>query len=185
MYPTLPNIQGDPKCCLHSSGFLAFGTWLQGFCSHSATGALMSLGADVGSDKVCSSSTPKVVGSGWESSSNSETEPCTQCRNWKFCHKVGHGGASEQSRGDLNLHFLEWPARSSSTGCKKDFYISLWENNLSSQLIYCLGKHFFNDFMVSFPSFRYCTVQHDVHFVNDGPILRKINNKERYALGSG
>lgn len=174
MYPTLPNIQGDPKCCLHSSGFLAFGTWLQGFCSHSATGALMSLGADVGSDKVCSSSTPKVVGSGWESSNSLIN----------LAHNVEIGSFATKLD-TMEVTSLEWPARSSSTGCKKDFYINLWENNLSSQLIYCLGKHFFNDFMVSFASFRYCTVQHGVHFVNDGPILSKINNKERYALGSG
>lgn len=70
--------------------------------------ALMSLGADVGSDKVCSSSTPKVVGSGWESSSNSETEPCTQCRNWKFCHKVGHdGGDFSRMASKKQLHWLQ------------------------------------------------------------------------------
>lgn len=154
--------------------FLPFGTWLQGFCSHSATGALMSLGADVGSDKVCSSSTPKVVGSGWESSNSLIN----------LAHNVEIGSFATKLD-TMEVTSLEWPARSSSTGCKKDFYINLWENNLSSQLIYCLGKHFFNDFMVSFASFRYCTVQHGVHFVNDGPILRKINNKERYALGSG
>ena len=41
---------------------------------------------------------------------------------------------------------------------------------MSSHLIYYLIKHFPNEFMVSLSSFKSSSIQHDVHFVNDGPI---------------
>ena len=39
--------------------------------------------------------------------------------------------------------------------------------------------------MVSVASFKSSSIQHDVHFVNYGPIYFKIDNKAGYALGRG
>ena len=38
-------------------------------------------------------------------------------------------------------------------------------------------------FMLSITSFKLSLIQHDVHFVNEGPIYFKIDNKAAYALG--
>ena len=37
--------------------------------------------------------------------------------------------------------------------------------------------------MVSITSFKSCSMQHDVYFVNYGPVYFKIDNKAGYALG--
>ena len=39
--------------------------------------------------------------------------------------------------------------------------------------------------MVSVSSFKSSSTQHDVHFVNYGPIYFKIDDKAAYALGRG
>ena len=77
------------------------------------------------------------------------------------------------SRG--RLHWLQKEVR---------LYKSLRENDLTSQLIHYLNKHFPNEIMVSIPSFK-SSIQHDVHFVNYGPIYSKTDNKAAYALGRG
>ena len=60
-------------------------------------------------------------------------------------------------------------------------YVSLWENDLTSHLIYELSKQFYKEFMVSIISFMSSPTQQDVHFVNWRPILSKMSR----ALGRG
>ena len=49
-------------------------------------------------------------------------------------------------------------------------YVSLWENYPTSYLNYYHSKQLPNEFMVSNPSFKSSLIQHDVKFVNAGPI---------------
>lgn len=39
--------------------------------------------------------------------------------------------------------------------------------------------------MVSVASFKSTSTQHNVHFINDGPYLSKMDDKAGYALGHG
>lgn len=65
-------------------------------------------------------------------------------------------------------------------------YISLWEKDPSSHLSDYLDKQFPVEFMVSFASFKSSLEQHDVNFVNDGFIYRKVDDKAGgYVLGCG
>ena len=65
----------------------------------------------------------------------------------------------------LKQHSVYWPA-----GGEVRLYWGLWENDSTSHLIYCLSKLVPNDLMVFISSFKSSSVQHDVHFVNYGPI---------------
>ena len=52
-------------------------------------------------------------------------------------------------------------------------------------MIYELSELIPNDLMVSVSSFKSSSIQHDVHFLNYGPIYFKIDNKAGYTLGRG
>ena len=53
------------------------------------------------------------------------------------------------------------------------WYVSLWENDPTSHPSYDLSKQSTNEFMVSIAGLKSSSTQHDVHYVNDGPIQRK------------
>ena len=65
------------------------------------------------------------------------------------------------------------------------FYNSLWENDPTSNLSYYLSKLVSHEFMVSVSRFKSSSIQHDVHFVNYGPIYLKIDNKAVNTLERG
>ena len=72
------------------------------------------------------------------------------------------------------------------TGCKKKsvFYVSLWENDPTSNLIYYLSKRFSNEFMVSFASLLSSSTKHDVNFVNYDPVQSQTDDRTGEVLGS-
>ena len=59
------------------------------------------------------------------------------------------------------------------------------KNEPTSHLCYELSYLVPKTFMASVSSFKSSSTQHDVHFVNYGPIYFKIDNKAGYALGWG
>ena len=61
-------------------------------------------------------------------------------------------------------------------------YVSLWENNNASRLIYYPCKQFPSDFMVSIFCFKSSLIQHDVKHINNGPIYTKIDDKKGSVL---
>ena len=83
----------------------------------------------------------------------------------------------------LNPHSSYTPAGGGSTGFTKKkkvwLYVSLWENDPTSHLIYYLSKQFPHECMVSITSINSFSIQHDVNFLNYHPI------KGGYALGCG
>ena len=50
-------------------------------------------------------------------------------------------------------------------------------------MIYDLGEQFPDEFMVFIANCEPSSIQHDIDFVNYGPIRSKIDDKPRYALG--
>lgn len=68
-------------------------------------------------------------------------------------------------------------------GLPKDIrlYVSLWENDPASHLISHVSKQFPVEFMVTVPTFKSSSIQHDVHLVNYG----KTDDKVGYDLGCG
>ena len=74
----------------------------------------------------------------------------------------------------LKSTFFNW--QTSLVSIDTWLHVSLWENDPTSDLIYNLSQQFPFDFMFSVSSFKSSSMQHDVHFVNCGPIYDKVDD---------
>lgn len=52
-------------------------------------------------------------------------------------------------------------------------------------MIYFLSKQFLNEFIDSIAWINASSIQHDAHFVNQGPVYSKVDDKVGFALGRG
>ena len=79
----------------------------------------------------------------------------------------------------VNLHSFYWLQK------EVWLYVSIWKNDPTSQLIYDLTEQFLNEFIVSIAWLNASSKQPHTHFVNQGPVYSKVDDKVGFALGRG